>query len=115
MSCVILKKFTLKIIQTIEEPESRRGGFWLILKKACARIKRSKKASMLANSLSGSGGKTANAEIIETNWFIKQKLIISQSCKEKVVTLPRLLFWFCKIMRGLNNDLDVVMLNSYRC
>jgi hypothetical protein len=76
MSCVILKKYTSKknYSDYIEEPESRREFFWLILKKRVLILKRSviKHASPIIQVWQDG----YHAEIIETNWFIKQKLII---------------------------------------
>ena len=76
------KKFTSKkIIETIiNEPESRRE--WMIdyFKKACQHLKREQQHKVWQDGY--------HAEIVETNWFIKQKVdyIHNNPVKEKIVT-----------------------------
>ena len=58
-----------------------------------------------------------HAEIIETNWFIKQKIdyIHNNPVKGKVVTLPEdYYFSSARNYAGLENDLDIVMLDLLR-
>jgi REP element-mobilizing transposase RayT len=78
------KKFTSKkIIRTlIEEPESGREWMLRHFQKACANLKRKQECKVWRDGY--------HAEIVETNWFIKQKInyIHNNSVKEKIVTLP---------------------------
>lgn len=79
-----LKKFTSKkIIQTIlEEPESRREWMLEYFNKSCEHLKRGQKNKVWQDGY--------HAEIVETNWFIKQKVnyIHSNPVKDKIVSLP---------------------------
>lgn len=104
------KKFTSKkIIQTIiEEPESRRE--WLLehFKKACNHLKREQKYKVWQDGY--------HAEIVESNWFIKQKVnyIHNNPAKSKIVTLPEDYFFSsARNYAGLSNDLDVEVLNLF--
>ena len=57
-----------------------------------------------------------HAEIIETNWFIKQKVdyIHNNPVKDKVVALPEdYYFSSARNYAGLENDLDVVMFDLF--
>ena len=62
------KKFTSKkIIQTIQdEPESRREWMLDYFQKSCEHLKREQQYKVWQNGY--------HAEIVETNWFIKQKV-----------------------------------------
>ena len=105
------KKYTSKkIIQTImEEPESRREWLLDYFKKACEHLKRDQSYKVWQDGY--------HAEIIETNWFIKQKIdyIHNNPVKDKVVTLPEdYYFSSARNYAGLENDLDIVMLDLFR-
>jgi REP element-mobilizing transposase RayT len=104
------KKYTSKkIIRTImEEPESRREWLLAYFEKACAHLKRDQSYKVWQDGY--------HAEIIETNWFIKQKVdyIHNNPVKDKVVTLPEdYYFSSARNYAGLENDLDVVMLDLF--
>ena len=72
------KKFTSKkIVQTIiEEPESRREWMLAYFQKACEHLKREQNYKVcFASSPFRLGWQNGYyAEIVETNWFIKQKI-----------------------------------------
>ncbi len=104
------KKFTSKkIIQTIkEEPESRREWLLAYFEQACAHLKRDQSYKVWQDGY--------HAEIIETNWFIKQKVnyIHNNPVKEKVVSSPEdYYFSSARNYAGLENELDVVMLDLF--
>jgi REP element-mobilizing transposase RayT len=104
------KKFTSKkIIQTlIEEPESRREWMLGLFKKACAHLKREQEYKVWQDGY--------HAEIVETNWFIKQKInyIHNNPVKEKIVTLPEdYYFSSARNYASLENDLEVIILNLF--
>ncbi|WP_016991405.1 REP-associated tyrosine transposase [Flavobacterium sp. ACAM 123] len=105
-----IKKFTSKkIIQMlIEEPESRREWMLINFKKACAHLKRKQEYKVWQDSY--------HAEIVETNWFIKQKInyIHNNSVKEKIVTLPEdYYFNSARNYASLENDLEVIILDLF--
>jgi len=57
-----------------------------------------------------------HAEIVETNWFIKQKVdyVNNNPVKDKVVNLPEdCYFSSTRNYAGLKNDLDVVVLELF--
>jgi len=57
-----------------------------------------------------------HAEIVETNWFIKQKVnyIHNNPVKEKIVGLPEdYYFSSARNYASLDNDLDVILLNCF--
>ena len=120
MSCVILKNIPLRKLFRLYW-KSRRvagNGFCLILKKRVRilkEIKVIKYASPIRTfRLGWQDG--YHAEIIETNWFIKQKVnyIHNNPVKDKVVTLPEdYYFSSARNYAGLENDLDVVVLDLF--
>jgi REP element-mobilizing transposase RayT len=104
------KKFTSKkIIQIlIEEPESRREWMLRHFKKVCAYLKRKQEYKVWQDSY--------HAEIVETNWFIKQKInyIHNNPVKEKIVTLPEDYFFSsARNYASLENDLEVIILDLF--
>ena len=104
------KKFTSKkIIQTIiEEPESRREWMLDHFRKACAHLKREQQYKVWQDGY--------HAEILETNWFIKQKAayIHNNPVKEKIVAHPEdYYFSSARNYAGISNDLDVVLLDLF--
>jgi REP element-mobilizing transposase RayT len=104
------KKFTSKkIIQIlIEEPESRREWMLGLFKKACAHLKREQEYKVWQDGY--------HAEIVETNWFIKQKInyIHNNPVKEKIVTLPEdYYFSSARNYASLDNDLEVIILDLF--
>jgi hypothetical protein len=93
----------------MEEPESRREWLLDYFKKACEHLKRDQSYKVWQDGY--------HAEIIETNWFIKQKVdyINNNPVKDKVVTLPEdYYFSSARNYAGLENDLDIVMLDLLR-
>jgi REP element-mobilizing transposase RayT len=104
------KKFTAKkIIQTIiDEPESRREWMLEYFKKSCEHLKREQKYKVWQDGY--------HAEIIETNWFIKQKInyIHNNPVKDKIVVLPEDYYYSsARNYAGLENDLDIVLLDLF--
>jgi REP element-mobilizing transposase RayT len=104
------KKYTSKkIIQTIiEEPESRRE--WLLehLRKACEHLKREQEYKVWQNGY--------HAEIVESNWFIKQKInyIHNNPVVSKIVTLPEdYYFSSARNYADLSNELEVIVLTLF--
>ena len=104
------KKFTSKkIVKTImEEPESRREWMLDQFEKACDHLKREQQYKVWQDGY--------HAELVETNWFIKQKVdyIHNSPVKEKTVSLPEdYYFSSARNYAGLENDLDVVLLDLF--
>ena len=104
------KKFTSKkIIQTIiDEPESRREWMLDYFKKACANLKREQHYKIWQDGY--------HAEIVESNWFIKQKLnyIHNNPVKDKIVLLAEDYFFSsARNYARLDNDLEVVLLELF--
>ncbi|ESU27055.1 transposase [Flavobacterium limnosediminis JC2902] len=104
------KKFTSKkIIQTIiDEPESRREWMLGYFKNACAHLKREQQYKVWQDGY--------HAEILETNWFIKQKVnyIHNNPVKDKIVAFPEdYYFSSARNYAGLANDLEVVLLDLF--
>jgi REP element-mobilizing transposase RayT len=104
------KKHTAKkIIQTIiDEPESRREWLLAHFEKACEHLKRVQNHKVWQDGY--------HAEIVETNWFIKQKVdyIHNNPVKDKVVTMPEdYYFSSARNYAGLENELDVVLLDLF--
>ncbi|WP_026839069.1 REP-associated tyrosine transposase [Gillisia sp. JM1] len=104
------KKFTSKkIIQTInEEPESRREWLLDYFKKSCEHLKREQQYKVWQDGY--------HAEIVETKWFIKQKVhyIHNNPVKEKIVALPEdYYFSSARNYADLENDLAVVLLDLF--
>lgn len=96
-----------KILQTInDEPESRREWMLDYFKKACAHLKRNQIHKVWQDGY--------HAELVETNWFIRQKInyIHNNPVKEKIVVLPEdYYFSSARNYAGLDNDLEVSVQN----
>ena len=76
--------------------------------KACENLKREQHYKVWQN--------VYHAEIIETNWFIKQKVnyIHFNPVKEKLVALPEdYYFSSARNYAGLDNELDVILVSSF--
>ena len=104
------KKFTSKkILQTIlNEPESRREWMLDYFKNSCEHLKRGQQYKVWQNGY--------HAEIVETNWFIKQKVsyIHNNPVQDKIVVLPEdYYFSSARNYAGLDNDLEVVLLDLF--
>ncbi|MEO5776313.1 MAG: transposase [Flavobacterium sp.] len=104
------KKFTAKkIIQTIiDEPESRREWMLDYFQKSCEDLKREQQYKVWQNGY--------HAELVETNWFIKQKVnyIHNNPVAEKIVTLPEDYYFSSgRNYAGLENDLEVILLDLF--
>ena len=104
------KKFTSKkIIKTsIDEPESRREWMLDYFQKACEHLKRNQQYKVWQNGY--------HAELVETNWFIKQKVnyIHNNPVVDKIVTLPEdYYFSSARNYAGLDNDLGVILLDLF--
>ena len=104
------KKYTSKkIIQTIqEEPESRREWMLDYFQKSCEHLKREQQYKVWQNGY--------HAEIVETNWFIKQKVnyIHNNPVKDKTVILPEdYYFSSARNYAGLENELEVIVLDLF--
>lgn len=104
------KKFTSKkILETIkEEPESRREWMLDYFQKACQHLKREQNYKVWQDGY--------HAELVETNWFIKQKVnyIHSNPVKDKIVALPEdYYFSSARNYAGLDNDLEIIMLDLF--
>ncbi len=57
-----------------------------------------------------------HAELVETNWFIKQKInyIHTNPVKDKIVALPEdYYFSSARNYAGLDNDLEIIMLDLF--
>jgi len=103
------KHTSKKIIQTIiDEPESRREWLLDYFNKACAHLKREQHYKVWQDGY--------HAEIVETNWFIKQKVnyIHSNPVKDKIVVLPEdYYFSSARNYAGLENELEVILLDLF--
>jgi REP element-mobilizing transposase RayT len=104
------KKFTSKkIVQTInDEPESRREWLLAYFQKACEHLKRNQQFKVWQDGY--------HAEIVETNWFIKQKVnyIHNNPVKDKIETFPEdYYFSSARNYAGLENDLEVILLDLF--
>ncbi|MES2544556.1 MAG: transposase [Bacteroidota bacterium] len=104
------KKFTSKkIIQTIiDEPESRREWMLDYFQKSCEHLKREQNYKVWQDGY--------HAEIVESNWFIKQKVnyIHNNPVKDKIVIFPEdYNFSSAKNYAGLENELEVVLLDLF--
>ncbi|MBC7749292.1 MAG: transposase [Methylotenera sp.] len=104
------KKFTSKkILQIcIEEPESRREWMLNYFQKACEHLKREQNYKVWQDGY--------HAELVETNWFIKQKVeyIHNNPVKDKTVSLPEdYYFSSARNYAGLDNDLEVILLDLF--
>lgn len=104
------KKFTSKKIvdAIIDEPESRREWLLPLFQKACENLQRAQQFKVWQDGY--------HAEIVESNWFIKQKIeyIHNNPVKEKIVALPEdYYFSSARNYAGLENDLEVILLNLF--
>ncbi|MDQ1164573.1 transposase [Flavobacterium sp. SORGH_AS_0622] len=104
------KKFTSKkIIQTIiGEPESRREWILEYFQKSCEHLKKEQTYKIWQNGY--------HAEHIYSNKFIKQKIdyIHNNPIKDKTVSSAEdYYFSSARNYTGLENDLDVVLLNLF--
>ena len=104
------KKHTSKqIIKTIvEEPESRREWMLEYFQKSCEHLKRDQKYKVWQDGY--------HAEIVETNWFIKQKVhyIHNNPVKDRIVTLPHeYYFSSARNYADLDFPLDVILLDLF--
>ncbi len=104
------KKFTSKkIIQTIiEEPESRREWLLDYFTKACEHLKRDQQYKVWQDGY--------HAEILETNWFIKQKVnyIQNNPVKDKIVSSPEdYYFSSARNYADLESELEVILLDLF--
>ena len=108
-----------KIVQTIiEEPESRREWMLSYFQKVYEHLKREQNYKVCFTSspfrLGWQDG--YHAEIVETNWFIKQKVnyIHNNPVKDKIVTSPEVYYFSsARNYAGLANDLDVILLDLF--
>ncbi len=105
-----LKKHTSKQIvkTTIEETESRREWMLDYFQKSCEHLKREQKYKVWQGGY--------HAEIVETNWFIKQKInyIHNNPVEDKIVALPEdYYFSSARNYAGLENELEVVLLDLF--
>ncbi len=104
------KKFTSKkIIQTIiEEAESRREWMLDYFKKECEPLKRKQQYKVWQDGY--------HAEIVETNWFILQKIkyIHNNPVKDKIVVFPEDFYYSsARNYAGLDNELDIILLDLF--
>jgi REP element-mobilizing transposase RayT len=104
------KKFTSKqIIKTIKEhPESRREWMLDHFQKACAHLKRNQEYKVRQDGY--------HAEIVTTNWFIKQKVnyIHNNPVTEKIVSLPEdYYFSSARNYASLEHALEIVVLTLF--
>ena len=104
------KKYTSKkIIQTIaEEPESRREWMLDYFKKSCEHLKRNQEYKVWQDGY--------HAEIVSSNYFIKQKIdyIHNNPVKDKIVTQPEdYYFSSARNYAQLSNDLEVELLDLF--
>jgi REP element-mobilizing transposase RayT len=79
-----------------------------LFKKAYAHLKREQEYKVWQDGY--------HAEIVETNWFIKQKInyIHNNPVKEKIVTLPEdYYFSSARNYASLDNDLEVIILDLF--
>ena len=76
--------------------------------KSCEHLKRGQKNKVWQDGY--------HAEIVKTNWFIKQKVnyIHSNPVKDKIVSLPEdYYFSSARNYAGLENDLEIVLLELF--
>jgi hypothetical protein len=104
------KKFTSKeIVKTIQnEPESRREWMLEYFQKSCENLKKEQIHKVWQ------GG--CHAEIVQSNWFIKQKInyIHNNPVKEKIVTFPEdNYFSSARNYAGLDNELEVIVIDLF--
>jgi len=92
----------------MEYPESRREWMLERFLKACAHLKREQQYKVWQDGY--------HAEIVRTNWFIKQKInyIHNNPVTEKIVTMPEdYYFSSARNYAGLDNDLEVFVLDLF--
>jgi len=104
------KKFTSKkIIDTIiEYPESRREWILDYFSKACNHLKRNQQYKVWQNGY--------HAEIVTSNWFIKQKInyIHNNPVVDKIVRYPEdYVFSSATNYADMDSELDVIVLNMF--
>ncbi|MEL1245895.1 transposase [Flavobacterium sp. DGU11] len=104
------KKFTSKkIVDAVaNEPESRREWLLPLFQKACEHLKRNQNFKVWQDGY--------HAEIVETNWFIKQKVnyIHNNPVADKIVAYPEdYYFSSARNYAGLDNELDVILLDLF--
>jgi REP element-mobilizing transposase RayT len=103
------KHTSKKIIQTIkDEPESRREWMLPYFQQACEHLKRDQQYKVWQDGF--------HPEIVETNWFIKQKVnyIHNNPVVDKTVTFPEdYYFSSARNYAGLENELDVILLDLF--
>jgi REP element-mobilizing transposase RayT len=104
------KKFTSKNIikAIINEPESRREWMLDYFQKACQHLKREQQFKVWQDGY--------HAEIVETNWFIKQKVnyIHNNPVKDKIVQFPEdYYFSSARNYACLQNDLEIILLDLF--
>ena len=104
------KTFTSKqIIKNItEKPESRREWMLPLFAKACEHLKRKQEYKVWQDGY--------HAEIVRTNWFIKQKVdyIHNNPVTEKIVILPEdYYFSSARNYARLENDLEINLLDLF--
>jgi REP element-mobilizing transposase RayT len=100
------KKFTSKeIVKTIQnELESRREWMLEYFQKSCEHLKKEQKHKVWQGGY--------HAEIVQSNWFIKQKInyIHNNPVKEKIVALPEdYYFSSARNYAGLDYELEVIV------
>ena len=104
------KKHTSKqILKTIvDEPESRREWMLDFFQKSCEHLKREQKYKVWQDGY--------HAEIVETNWFIKQKVnyIHMNPVKDRIVALPEdYYFSSARNYADLDFPLEVILLDLF--
>ena len=104
------KKYTSKkILKAIfDEPESRREWMLDYFKKSCEHLKREQQHKVWQDGY--------HAEIVATNWFIKQKVdyIHNNPVKEKIVAFPEdYYFSSARNYAGLDNELEIILLDLF--
>jgi len=104
------KTFTSKQIirNIIDFPESRREWMLPLFEKACEHLKRKQQYKVWQDGY--------HAEIVTTNWFIKQKVnyIHNNPVTEKIVTSAEdYYFSSARNYAELENDLNVILLDLF--
>jgi REP element-mobilizing transposase RayT len=104
------KKHTSKQIVKIikEEPESRREWMLEYFEKSCEHLKKEQKYKVWQGGY--------HAEVVETNWFIKQKInyIHNNPVKDKIVTLPEdYYFSSARNYAGLDYEIVIILLDLF--
>ena len=88
--------------------QSRREWLLDYFHKTCEHLKRNQQYKVWQDGY--------HAEIVETNWFIKQKVayIHNNPVKDKVVALPEeYYFSSARNYAGLDTDLEVILLELF--